>query len=303
MQMVLSTKYWMIEGEYSMEDFMGMLMVILVVASCCWIWFYVKVGSKITVETERKSACEDFVKVYRLAPKTSFATLCNMVSSRVLNATTYTANSTLLAEADAMKQVRQERERGDMRMNELEGKNPKEMQIIMTERIKDFSRPDIVLTKMTMYAKSYFLCSKEVAEDICFPIAKEVYFFNLKYAELMGYEDSLCRKAWQSATEAYQKRNANGLGFSVITTSAANMMAYGVLDSYERNKQLKNQETSIYARHSVTARAAGVAFCEAVLEYYRTTYMPNAIAAIRVIGEAMEKDDVIEMIVATGIEE
>lgn len=270
-----------------MEDFMGMLMVISVAAGCCWIWFYVKVGSKITAEIEKQSACENFVKVYRLAPETSFSTLCNMVSSRMLNATTYTANSTLLAEFDAMKKVKEERKRGDSGMNELEGKSPEEMQIIITERIRNFSRPDIVLTKMTIYAKSYCLCSKQVAEDICFPISKEVYSFNLKFAELMGYEDALCRKMWKSASEAYQNRNANGLGFGIITTSAASMMAYGVLDSCERNKQLKNQETSIYARHSVQAKAVGGAFCEGVLEYYRTTYMPNAIAAIKAIGETM----------------
>ncbi len=143
--------------------------------------------------------------------------------------------------------MRKEREREHIEIRELEGKSPKEMQLIITEYIKDFSRPDIVLTKMIMYVKSYFLCSKQVAEDVCFPIAKEVYSFNLKYAELMGYEDALCREAWESATEAYQKRNANGLGFDIITTSAANMMAYSVLDSYERNKQLKNQEFESFA--------------------------------------------------------
>lgn len=268
---------------------------IALLISCFCFWMAIKTALMQTketvkaVETRGNSARESFTKVYRLAPDTSFATLCNMVSIRVLHATTYTVNSTLLAEFDAAQKVRQEREREHIGISELTGKNPQEMQSVITEHIKDFLRPDIVLKKMTMYAKSYLHCSKQVAEDICFPIVKEVYSFNLKYAEMMGYEDALCEKAWEKATEAYQKRNADGLGFGIITTSAASMMAYSALDSYERNKQLKNQETSIYVQHGIHAKAAGATFCDAVLGYYKTTYMPNAIAAIGVITEVMEK--------------
>lgn len=276
----------------------GVYILLLLCAFCVFMAIKTTIGLSSRGVSREVSQKQDyralFLQVYHLAPETSFPTLYNRIASRLLNTTTYTVNQSILTEKDAIQKVRSEREMERIGIRDLEGKTPDEMAVIIENDINDLKRPDKVQKRIVMYVEDYFHCPQYLAEDICFPLIKEVHSFKLKYDREIGFKDVADENAWEGAMKAYEQRKSDGLGFGIITNSVSNMAAYSILDAHERRKQLREQENSISRQHGIQAGANAMYFCNEILNYYENEYKSKAIAAVKLIAEVMKNDEMID---------
>ncbi len=298
-----------------MDDFETMLFTVLAIAICtiCAIGYRWIVPSESKKQEEKKrkedeekkdsnSLYNRLVKTYNLATDEFLSMMYNKSLRMVLEATTYTMNDTLFKQQKALLDTCHERERKtgieffenseDTNKNEYdefyhfedtmkEHYTLEETLELISYWTDNYKRPDIIQVYLLKIVDNECLGKNDDEKaKIYLPIIRETNNFINTYERTFKHIYKMYEERTEVADQQYSNRTAEGLGFGIISSSISQIALHSALDTYEKNKELKRQETQIWSQMNDYSNASIETFIERITDEYKNKYSEKIKSAI-----------------------
>ena len=188
----------------------------------------------------------------------------------------------MLTESRAIIDVREKRENEHISTN-IQGHHTLDDTLsLVVEWIINYERPDIIQAKLIKILNNEITTKDNNKKaEIFLPIIEATDQFIRQYDAFWGITNNLYKERNSIAHQDYLNRQAEGLGFGIITTSVSNAALFTALDTYEKQKQLKKQETNIWSNMNSFSTGSIEVLYRKIKDLYENQYSKKIQKAIK----------------------